>query len=560
MEKDPRTRTASRPPRVSRSAPRHKAQVENFTTLILVPFGFPLPSEGPASGQAFCKPRKHSSAHNPLVFRELRPPFPGDPSPLQAFGSLAVTLTRRRPKWLWTGHTPFESGETPRCPPHKARPSPAPPARPARAGSNKCGRAWSHAGRVPRPGSPQPGGQGRIWVTDQTETPAARPRGLPKAEEDSGRQCRVRDRLLLIGAQLRAALSRRALGGRRTGPGLPIHLSPQRPRARRGRPRCRRRAGSRRAQGHSDLISRQRALGHGGSGQHLRGTSGDRAPGTTASPASGGAELREQPRPPGCLCLFLLETNAPPARPLPPARAGRPLPHQWGPGGSSRGSSAAALKLKGSRRAVGRASSPRLTSLRRPAVSPPALPGRRDHCGPSTAFGPDWSTAAPGPRPQPTSSRLRPRRLLPLRLRLAGRRQLPGRAGNRWADGRGPGARGGGAVQAGGSGSERARSVSARGAGNFGVSRRRGGGGGAGPARGAGPGGRGGGRERARAWGCPSTPPGEAAGRGEGPFPPWGARRSDPSQSAEDDPPLSGPRGPSWTPPAPSPSPTLSPG
>lgn len=30
-------------------------------------------------------------------------------------------------------------------------------------------------------------------------------------------------------------------------------------------------------------------------------------------PASGREELREQPRPPGCLCLSLLETNAPPA-------------------------------------------------------------------------------------------------------------------------------------------------------------------------------------------------------------------------------------------------------
>ncbi|XP_066132939.1 serine/arginine repetitive matrix protein 3-like [Saccopteryx bilineata] len=113
-------------------------------------------------------------------------------------------------------------------------------------------------------------------------------------------------------------------------------------------------------------------------------------------------------------------------------------------GGYSRGSSPAVLKLKGSRHAVGRASSPCLTSLWRPAVSTRASPGRRDHRGPRTAFGSDWSTAAPGPRPRPAGSRLWPRRLIPLRLRLARRQRQPGRGGDRWAERRrGTGARGG---------------------------------------------------------------------------------------------------------------------
>nr|XP_053783751.1 translation initiation factor IF-2-like [Desmodus rotundus] len=191
----------------------------------------------------------------------------------------------------------------------------------------------------------------------------------------------------------------------------------------------------------------------------------------TASPASGGAELREQPRPPGCLCLFLLETNAPPARPLPPARAGRPLPHQRGPGGYLRGSSPAALKLKGSRRAVGCASSPRLTSLRRPAVSPRALPGRRSHRGPGTALGPDWSTAAPSPpaRNLPAEAAPAPATALANQATMVARERRGPQGG--WAR---VGGSGGGVRTGGGGGgeraNERAQSVSARGAGNFGGS------------------------------------------------------------------------------------------
>lgn len=118
-------------------------------------------------------------------------------------------------------------------------------------------------------------------------------------------------------------------------------------------------------------------------------------------PASGGAELREQPRPPGCLCLSLLETNAPPApsRPLPPAKAGSPTPKAQAKGcRSPRGSAPTELKFKGSQARSKRAYPPRLTSLRWPAASPRALPGRRCHWGPSPEPG---AGPVPPPRPAP---------------------------------------------------------------------------------------------------------------------------------------------------------------
>lgn len=116
-------------------------------------------------------------------------------------------------------------------------------------------------------------------------------------------------------------------------------------------------------------------------------------------PASGGAELREQPRPPGCLCLSLLETNAPPApsRPLPPAKAGSPTPKAQAKGcGNLRGSAPTELKFKGSQARSKRAYPPRLTSLRWPAASPRASPGWRCHWGPSPEPG-----AGPVPPPWP---------------------------------------------------------------------------------------------------------------------------------------------------------------
>lgn len=97
---------------------------------------------------------------------------------------------------------------------------------------------------------------------------------------------------------------------------------------------------------------------------------------------------------------FLIRDKCAP-RPLPPARAGLPLPHRRGGGWRPRSSLPAALKLRGSRRAAERASSLRLTSLPRPAASPRALPRRRGHRDPRTAFGPIGTPPPPARAPDP---------------------------------------------------------------------------------------------------------------------------------------------------------------
>lgn len=165
-------------------------------------------------------------------------------------------------------------------------------------------------------------------------------------------------------------------------------------------------------------------------------------------PASGGAELREQPRPPGCLCLSLLETNAPPApsRPLPPAKAGSPTPKAQAKGcGNLRGSAPTELKFKGSQARSKRAYPPRLTSLRWPAASPRASPGWRCHWGPSPDPG---AGPVPPPRPAPPAHQapafaetLAPARPAAATVYRCGK-PLNARRG-----GRGPRARAGGAAE-----------------------------------------------------------------------------------------------------------------
>lgn len=128
----------------------------------------------------------------------------------------------------------------------------------------------AYAEGVPHPSPQRPANPGRIWVTNQSEAPAARPRGLPEAEEDCGSQSRVWDGLFLVGAQVRATLGPWALGSQHARPGSSLLLAPRRPRARRGSPHRRCRGRRRSAQGHPDLVRCQRALSHGGGGQHLR--------------------------------------------------------------------------------------------------------------------------------------------------------------------------------------------------------------------------------------------------------------------------------------------------
>ena len=369
---------------------------------------------------------------------------------------------------------PLSEERSPRAPvPRPPRTQTAPgPKSPGVGGTRGrgSGASESHA-QDPR----TPGGPGRIWVTDQPETPAARPRGLPETEEDGGRQRRVRDGLLLVGAQLGAALGRRTLGGRRTGPRPPLRLWPRGPRARRGR-RRRRRARGWRAQGHADLVGRLHALGHGSGWQHLQGTGGDQVPGTTPSPASGEAGSAETATAAGMSLSFLIRDKCAP-RPLPPARAGRPLPHRRGGGRRPRGSPAGRLKLK----RVPASSGARVLAASHLAPAAGGVPAgiARAVRSPRTRRG-DWPRLEPRrPRPAPPARAPGPPAPAPAPAPAgpAATAAAAGSRGLREADGRGAPGAGGADRAAGRRGGERSRIPSALRAGNFGVSGGRGGGG-----------------------------------------------------------------------------------
>lgn len=276
-----------------------------------------------------------------------------------------------------------------------------------------------------------------------------------RTEEDGGRQRRARDGLLLVGAAPHRARPPDSRGDA-LGPRPPLRLWPRGPRARRGRRRHRRRARGWRAQGHADLVGRLHALGHGSGWQHLRRTGGDQVPGTTPSPASGGAGSAEAATAAGMSLSFLVRQMRPP--PPPRRRAlGGPLPTA-GLGAGARGMPATRSQPRVPARS-GRAlaASHRSGCRRRPrGHGPGGAVTARTRRGDWPRLGP----AAPGPRPGP-----RPR---PAGSRSAGRAATvaaAGRRGLREADGRGaPGA----GARTGRQGGERSRIPSALRAGNFG--------------------------------------------------------------------------------------------
>lgn len=122
-------------------------------------------------------------------------------------------------------------------------------------------------------------------------------------------------------------------------------------------------------------------------------------------PASGGAELREQPRPPGCLCLSLLETNAPPAPSRRQSLAAPPPRPRRRVAGALGAPSPQSLSSKGPRRAVSARTfriSPRSGGQRRPRGHSPGGtvtgdPVQRPELGQYRLL---------GPRPRPTRHQL----------------------------------------------------------------------------------------------------------------------------------------------------------
>lgn len=150
----------------------------------------------------------------------------------------------------------------------------------------RAGRAPGGQGLSNRPGDVASLGE-RIWVTDQSEAPAARAGGLLEAEEGGGCQRRVRHLLLLLGGQVRRRVAAGGTAGAGAGAGIFRRLLGG--------------AAGRRGDRHPHLAAgraRQRlsalAISHG-SGQDLRGKGrGVRA---AAPPAAGRSPGRLPPAP-----------------------------------------------------------------------------------------------------------------------------------------------------------------------------------------------------------------------------------------------------------------------